>query len=243
MIATEQNSIALGGTATSFFTGDNSDKLQSIMYPERVAAGTYLFWEGDESGKLYYIRSGRVKLRKTTEEGKDLILSILQKGDLVGEIDAYGNTYHSYSAEVVEDAEIGILQQKDLEILLYQHGDFAIQFMKWMGLTHRKAQSKFRDLLLFGKLGALASTLIRMSNTYGSHCADGIRFDVKLNNTEIANMIGSTRESVNRMLSTLKDEGTISIKNGQIVIHCMDELRRICKCPTYPVCSVEICRL
>jgi CRP/FNR family transcriptional regulator len=234
---------ATDGAFVSIFSGDNLDKLQSIMYPKRMKVGTYLFWEGEETGKLYYIRSGRVKLRKTTEEGKDMIFSILQKGDLIGDVDGYGDSFHSYSAEVIEDADIGIIQQRDLEIILYQHGDFAIQFMKWMGLTHRTTQSKFRDLLLFGKTGALASTLIRMSNTYGVMCADGIRLELQLTNTEMADLIGATRESVNRMLCTLKDEGTITITNGQIFIQHLDALRRTCNCPTYPACPKEICRL
>jgi CRP-like cAMP-binding protein len=85
-----------------------------IMYPKRAAAGTYLFWEGEETGKPYYIRSGRVKLRKTTEDGKDLILSILQQGDMIGEMEGYGEFTHTYSAEVIADADIGVVQQKDL---------------------------------------------------------------------------------------------------------------------------------
>jgi CRP-like cAMP-binding protein len=226
-----------------FFTGENLDNLKGIMYPKKVKAGSYLFWEGDQTRKLYYIRSGRVKLSKSTKEGKDLILSIMQEGDLVGEIDGYGEALHSCSAEVIEDADIGVIQQKDLEILLYQHGDFAIQFMKWMSLKNSTLQTKLRDLLLFGKNGALASILIRMSNTFGVMCADGIRLDLKLSNTEMADLIGSTRESVNRMLSALKDEGTISMSKGQIIIHKLENLRRVCNCPSYPVCPKEICRL
>jgi len=115
--------------------------------------------------------------------------------------------------------------------------------MKWMGLKHRTTQSKFRDLLLFGKSGALASTLIRMCNSFGVMYADGIRLDLTINNTELADLIGSTRENVNRMLSALKDEGTISMVNGQILVHHLDRLRKTCQCPSFPACPVEICRL
>lgn len=240
---TNPQNIALDGEIARFFTGETFNKMQNIMYLKKGKAGSHLFWEGDETGKLYYIRSGRVKLSKTTEDGKDLILSFLQKGDLIGDIDGYGDEFHSYSAEVIEDANIGIIQQKDLEILFYQHGELAVQFIKWMSLKQKTTQSKFRDLLLFGKPGALASTLIRMCNTFGVMCTEGIRLDLTVNNTELADLIGSTRENVNRMLSALKEEGTISMVNGQIMVHKLNNLRSTCQCPTYPACPKEICRL
>lgn len=224
------------------FSVDNFSKLQSIMYSRKVIQGAYLFWEGDRTGKLYYIRSGRIHLRKSTEDGKELILSVLQKGDLIGEINGNEDMFN-FSAEVMEDAEIGVIQEKDLEILLYRYGDFAVQFMKWMSLTHRTTQSKFRDLLLFGKPGALASTLIRLSNTCGVLCKEGIRLNIRMTNTELADLIGTSREGVNRMLSSMKDEGTISMANGQITIRRIEDLRLICKCPTDTPCPREICRL
>jgi CRP-like cAMP-binding protein len=234
---------AQGGETAEFFGEENFSRLKSIMYPKQVARGAFLFWEGDLADKLYYIRSGQIHLTKSTEEGKDLILSILHMGDLIGEMDGSEETLHSFSAIAVEPADIGVIHKKDLDILLYRHGDFAIQFIKWMGLIHRTTQSKFRDLLLFGKPGALASTLIRISNTYGDKQQDGIHLNIKLTNTEMADLIGSTREGVNRILNTLKDEGTISLVKGLIVIHRMEDLRKMCNCPTFPPCPAIICRL
>lgn len=231
------------GELASFFTEENLNEIKSIMYPKKEKAGSYLFWEGDVTGKLYYIHSGKVKLTKTTEEGKDLILSFVQKGDLIGEIDSCGDEFHSFSAQIIEDVNVGVIQQKDLEILFYQHGELAVQFIKWMGLKQKTTQSKFRDLLLFGKTGALASTLIRMCNTFGVVCEDGIRLDLSINNTEFADLIGSTRENVNRMLNALKEEGTISMVHGQIIVHKLSNLRSTCQCPTYPACPKDVCRL
>jgi CRP/FNR family transcriptional regulator len=113
--------------------------------------------------------------------------------------------------------------------------------MKWMGLMQRTTQSKFRDLMLFGKTGALASTLIRLTNTCGEKSEDGsIKLAIKLTNTDLANMIGTTRESVNRLLSTYKEEGVISYEQGQIIIHDLLYLKSIVNCPN---CPPEICRI
>ncbi|RBW68805.1 Crp/Fnr family transcriptional regulator [Bacillus taeanensis] len=226
-----------------FLSNDHLNKLQSVMETIKVKAGTFLFWEGDTAEKLYYVCSGRIKLRKSTEDGKSLMLSILNKGDLVGEYGGHGETIYSCSAEVSENAEIGVIKVKDLEEILAHSGQFAVEFMKWLGVNYRKNESKFRDLLLYGKAGALASTLIRLSNTYGGKSKDGIKLNIKLTNAELADFIGTTRESVNRLLNAWKEEGTITVEGGKIVILCLETLRSVCNCPACPVCPVEVCRI
>lgn len=226
-----------------FFSEDQFARLEELMYPKRAEKGSYLFWEGDPAGKLFYLRSGKVKLRKSTAEGKDFTLSIMQAGDLIWEPENGLSSVHTFSGEVLEDAELGVVQWKDLEILLYRYGDFAVRFMNWMAIAQRVSESKFRDLLLFGKPGALASTLIRMANSYGVATSEGIKIALKLTHSEFADLIGTSRESVNRMLNGLKDEGIIDIRQGRILILRLDALREICHCPTCPACPKEICRI
>ncbi|WP_409344664.1 Crp/Fnr family transcriptional regulator [Paenibacillus sp. MBLB4367] len=228
------------GGISLFLSAEHRDLLSGIMLPKRVKAGSYLFWEGDDASRLYYIRSGRVKLRKTTEEGKDLILSLMQKGDLIGEMACGGMVAYGFSAEVIEDAEIGVLPWNELERLLAANGSLAFPFMNWLGHMNRVTQSKIRDLLLFGKQGALASTLIRLGNSFGVSTSEGIFIDIKLTNNELADMIGTARESVNRMLASLKDEGTIELRDGKIVIRRLENLRSICNCSA---CPLDICRM
>ena len=238
-----QQANTLDGGIHDYLSIDNFYKLESLMNPIKETAGSYLFWEGDKSTKLYFVRSGQIKLLKATEEGKELILSIVKKGELFGEYGGNGETYHSYSAEILEDVELGVIQLKDLQQLMCQFGTFSMEFMNWLSVNYQKNQTKFRDLLLFGKKGALASTLIRMSNTYGVLRADGIKLDVKLTNTEIGDFIGMTRESVNRFLNQWKEEGTIAFDRGHIVIRRLSDLQCVCKCPTFAPCSKDICRI
>jgi CRP/FNR family transcriptional regulator len=233
------NPLGLG----NFFTREQFERICGLMVPKRAEKGSFLFWEGEPTGKLYYIKSGKVKLRKTTEEGREFILSILQAGDLICEADDGRPAVHTFSAEVFEDAELGVILWEDLEMLLYRHGDYAVRFMHWMALMQRVTNSKFRDLLLFGKPGALASTLIRLANSFGTIGPDGIRINLKLTNAELADFIGTTRESVNRMLHGLREEGTIDIRKGRIVILNLAALRAICQCHACPGCPNEVCRI
>ncbi|SMF83116.1 CRP/FNR family transcriptional regulator, anaerobic regulatory protein [Paenibacillus uliginis N3/975] len=218
--------------------------LQDIMQTRKITKGSYLFWEGDKADKLYFIISGQVKLLKSTEEGKDLIISILQNGDLIAQFNGLQNAQYSYSAETMSNVQVGVILRKDLDELLSLHGDIAIQFMYWLGMNNQVIETKLRDLLLFGKAGALASTLIRMSNTYGIPAVDGsIHIQLKLTNTELGEMIGCTRESVNRMLGDWKNDGTIEFEEGKMIIRQIAHLREICRCPDSPRCPVAVCRL
>jgi CRP/FNR family transcriptional regulator len=224
----------------AFFSADNFAKLQSIMYPITVKAGSHLFWENDRADRLYYVNIGMVRITKMTDEGRAFTLYLYQTGDMFGQVDPFLDSVQSFSAEAVKDSEIGVIQQKDLEVLLWQHGDLAVEFMKWMGLMRRMTETKFRDLILYGKPGALCSLLIRLSNTYGVSFGSDTRIDLKISNTEMADMIGATRESVNRMLSEMKKENVITSCNGYIVIKDRDYLRNICHCEN---CPQEICRM
>ncbi|WP_159887675.1 Crp/Fnr family transcriptional regulator [Paenibacillus puerhi] len=225
---------------TECFSEGNLLKLQEIMYDMQAESGSHLFWEGDPADRLYFLKQGRIRLTKSNDEGKNYILYVYNKGDLFGQVDPFIHSVNSFNAEVTEDSTVGVIQQKDLEVLLWQHGDLAVEFMKWMGLMHRMTQTKFRDLMMFGKPGALCSTLIRLCNTYGKLQGDGILITKKFTNSELADMIGATRESVNRMLGDLKQSGILSMNGSLLVIQKLDELKLICQCEN---CPKDMCRI
>jgi len=228
---------------TASFSQDNFAKLIQIMNDKKLAAGTSIFSEGDPADKLFYVKKGRVKLTKSSPYGKQIILCLYHEGDLFGQLDPFNESTQSFHGETMEDTHIGVIAQKDLENLLGVYGELAVEFMRWMGMMHRVTQSKFRDLVMFGKPGALCSTLIRLMHTYGvEHGSSGsVLINKKVSHTEIAELIGSTRESVNRMLADLKDKGVISIeRHHYLVIHDIGYLRDICHCDN---CPKDICRI
>lgn len=225
---------------TLHFSQENLSALEEIMYEHTYEKGAHLFWEGEQADKLFYIKEGRVQAAKTTEDGKSFILSMYQSGDLLGEVSYSTKLLTNYFAVAVTDCVIGVIQQSDLEVLLWQRGDLAIQFSKWLGLMNRVNQSKFRDLTFFGKPGALTSTLIRLANSYGKPHKKGILIDCKLTNTQLGEFIGATRESVNRLLNDLKDKDVISYERSRIIIRNINYLKAICHCES---CPLEICRM
>jgi CRP/FNR family transcriptional regulator, cyclic AMP receptor protein len=220
---------------------DVREQLEQISTNQHYPKESILFMDGDIAKNLYLIKSGRVKIGKTTLEGKELTLYICQESELIGELALFQpNTTYTTTAEMLDDGEIGVISKKSLEELLSTNGKLALEFMKWMGAAYRRNQSKFRDLILHGKHGALYSTLIRMTNSYGKNVENGILIDLYLTNQELAKFIGTPRESVNRMLSELRKNKIVSIDNGYITIHDLEYLKRFIDCDD---CPPDVCRI
>ena len=231
------------GSLSTVFTEEQLDTLASVMHIKKYSAGSHLFWEGDDANAVYWILKGRVKIRKSTNEGKDLLLSILQPDDMIADIDAW-DTSHRYTAETIDDVEVGVIPRLQLEMLMVKYGDFAYRFAMWMSLLQRKTETKLRDLLMGGKNGALASTLIRLCNSFGHKNDEAIKIDIKLTNNELAELVGTTREGINRLLSAMKKDGIITTEpNGCITVVDLDSLKDMAGCPLCPTCPKEICRL
>lgn len=205
--------------------------------------GTYLFQEGMEARELYIILSGRVQISKVTSDGRELSLRICGENDLCGELTLFiDNPKYLLSAKVLEEVEVASIRKDVIEKEIFQNSALAFEFMKWMSDHFRKTQTKFRDLVLNGKRGALFSTLIRMSNSYGVELKDGsILIDLPLTNQELANFCGTSRESTNRILSELKRDHIISIKKGKISILNLQYLKEEIGCENCPAvyCSIE----
>jgi len=201
----------------------------------------YLFQEGDTIEDIYLIRSGKVQIGKITPDGRELTLRICGSNQLVGEVTLYSTiSKYMLDAKVIEDSVCVKIKIEDLEEALSNNAKLAVAFMKWMGINHQKTQTKFRDLMLHGKKGALYSTLIRMTNSYGVQKDNGILINLNLTNQELANFCGMAREVVNRLLSDLRKQGIVSMMDGKIIVHDLNHLRDKNNCENCPIAFCKI---
>ncbi|WP_422124736.1 Crp/Fnr family transcriptional regulator [Planococcus sp. X10-3] len=216
--------------------------LETIRHTrKKYEKGSHLFREGDPIRGIYLLKSGKVQIGKVTPEGRELTLKLCGTGQLVGEITVFsGPSQYRLDAKAIEETECLKITIEDLEEALQRDQNLAVSFMRWTGIDQQKTQTKFRDLLLHGKKGALYSTLIRLSNSYGETHADGVLIDMVLTNQELANFCGMTREVVNRMLSDLKRDAIISMRDGKIIIHQIPRLKDEISCEE---CPVYLCKI
>lgn len=214
---------------------------EMVHHVKKIEKGTFLFQEGTFANELYIVQSGIVHVSKIVPDGRELSLRMCTSGDIIGEVDLFcPSQRYLLTGRVTESGEVAVIYKDALEEKLAQNLPLSLEFMKWMSLQYRKSQTKFRDLVLHGKKGALYSTLIRISNSYGIQTNDGILIRLPLTNQELANFCGTSREVVNRLLSDLRKTNIISVDKGTITIHDLEYLKDEIDCEN---CPLEICRI
>lgn len=216
--------------------------LESISVKKHIYTGHVLFRDGEPADFLFLVDSGLLKVSKITSDGKELTLQIIGKGDLAGAGGLFEkDPVYQTTGTMTESGDVWVIPRTGLEKILVGNGEFCGEFLRWLGQMNRFMESRFRDLLLHGKTGALYSTLIRMSNSYGKEHPNGILIDLPMTNRELAQFIGLTRESVNRMLSELKKLDIIDLlPHGYIVIKDLHYLKKAICCDD---CSPDICHM
>jgi CRP-like cAMP-binding protein len=223
------------------FSTELKELFLTVHHIQKVEKGAYLFQEGSAATELFFIQSGKVQVSKVISDGRELTLRMCSDGDLVGELSLFSHSpTHTLNAKVVEGGEVAVIYLNDLEEKLAKNHVLALEFIKWLSLEHRKTQTKFRDLILHGKKGALISTLIRLANSYGIKKKDRIVINANLTNQELANFCGTSREVVNRLLSELRKNNVISVDKGIITIFDLDYLRKENGCEN---CPIDICNI
>ncbi|OIJ18415.1 Crp/Fnr family transcriptional regulator [Anaerobacillus alkalidiazotrophicus] len=205
-----------------------------------VQKGNSLFFEGDRPKHIYFIKSGRVRLSKTSVEGKVLFFQLKQDNDFIGELSLYNNLKLTSNADVIKDSILVRFEREVIEDICRVNGAIALAFMRRISIHSNSLLAQFRDLIFCGKKGALFSILIRLSNAHGTPCENGILINKKLTSQELANYIGATRESISRILKNLTNEEIISINSKYITIKNIEYLQEHLRCESCPYVECTI---
>lgn len=201
----------------------------------------YIYQAEDAADYIYVVKSGIVVINRVLEDGKELSMKMLGRRSIFGATTLFcGAKKHSLFAKVKSDAKVQKLDLMTFENAILSDDVLKYEWMLWLQNENNKHEYKMRDLFTIGKKGALYSTLIRMSNSYGVRTNDGIILNIELTNNDLANLCGTTREGVNRVISELKQQEIISVKGKIIKIKDIDFLKEAIRCEN---CPSHICRI
>lgn len=204
---------------------DELKKIEEIILVRKYKKRQIIFVEGEPGESIYILLDGKVKLTKSTADGRELILGIRQAGETFAEVVLFDGGPYPATAEVMDDAEIAVLRNKDIENLVINNSAISIALIKTMSRRLRNVQQKMRDLALKDTLGSMVSTLTRLAKEHGHKTDEGIEINLNLTHQELANFIGTSRESANRLISDLKKSKVISVDKGKITIIDMEKLK------------------
>jgi CRP/FNR family transcriptional regulator, cyclic AMP receptor protein len=190
--------------------------------------GTTLFNEGGLSDGVFVICTGQVKLFCTSKEGKTLILKIAMPGDVLGLGAVISGSAYEVTAETLEPTQIKTIPRDDFLAFLEKHGEGSLHAAKSLSDDYKAAFFDARRLALSGSsAGRLAGVLLDWGKTAATYGKFEMRFTMALTHEELANMVGSSRETVTRMLSRFKKEELIQMRGSSILILAPERLERL----------------
>lgn len=179
-----------------------------------------IFEEGDYPRYLFFVKSGKVKLFKTNDDGKEYIINIFKSGEFFGYIDLIKSSEYSESAAALEDADISLIPKEDFIQLLHANRDVASQLIKMLANNISEKEEQLLHLAYNSVRKRVADAIIYLSEKEENENISILRDD-------LARIVGTAKESVIRMLTEFKGDGYIDIVDGVIHLKEKEKLRSL----------------
>ncbi len=200
---------------------------ESIGVQASLPKGIKLFQEDEPSKSVFVICTGQVKLSCCSREGRTLILKIAMPGDVLGLGAVISGSRYEVTAETIEPTEIKSIRREDFLSFIQKHGEASLHAAKALSEEYKAVFFDARRLALSGSAaGRLASVLL----DWGRAASCGkpeMRFTMALTHEELANLVGSSRETVTRMLGRFKREKLIQMRGASILILSPERLEQL----------------
>lgn len=191
-------------------------ELQRVVDVARERAyprNSVILFEDDPGDALFVVATGQVKVVLIGEDGREVILSVMGPGEFFGEMSLLDDEPRSAHVIAMEDSSLAVLRREDFEAILTATPQIALALLRELSRRLRRADEKVGSLVLLDVQGRVARLLLDMAGEEG-----GERITRRLTHHTIAQMIGSSRETVSRTMRDLTDKGLIAVQRRDIVI-------------------------
>ena len=200
--------------------------LQGSLGTVRLRRGEVLFHEGDTGDKLYVVADGKVKLGRTSSDGRENLLAILGPGQMFGELSLFDPGPRSATVTAVTDTVFYSLSHDDLLKWLDGRADVAHGLLAQLASRLRKANDVVADLVFSDVPGRVAKALLDLANRFGRTADDGVHVHHDLTQEELAQLVGASRETVNKALADFASRGFLRLEARAVVLLDVERLSR-----------------
>ena len=201
------------------------DGLTALIRRHRYEEGEVIFHEGDPGTALYVIEKGEVKIVLGSSEGKDVVLSLLGPGDFFGELALLDGEPRSADAVAKETSHLLILKRDDFLRFMIERPQVAVNLMAVLTRRLRRVDRLVHDAAFLDVRTRLIRALLELVQTRGRPGPQGVVIDSRLTQSDLANMVGATRESVNKWLRYYTQKDLLRHHRGQITLMDLKRLR------------------
>lgn len=199
-------------------------ELAALAVERRLRRNTVVFHENDPASAFYMVKSGKVKIYKVSRDGREQVLAILGDGQIFGDVPTFDGGPYPATAATMEDSQIYLIRRDDLLEVVRRHPEIAIQIIAVLGQRLRQALELVRDLSFKQVPHRLAGLLLKLAEQYGEEKDGGVLINISLSRQELADIVGTSRETVTRELKKMERSGLVGIERRQITILDREEL-------------------
>lgn len=203
------------------------DRLLAVTTTKRLRDGEVLFRKGDSGRQLYGVVEGRLKIYASGGDGKEVVFGLSDPGEVIGEIALLDSQPRSANVIAVAPTELLVLDRRDFLPFLERHPKVAIELAETLAARLRRLSELAEDSVLLALRSRLAKKLVALARSYGVEEPDGVRIDMKLSQQALGDMVGTSRESINKQIRAWTEAGLLSSTKGFITIHDMPGLEAL----------------
>jgi CRP-like cAMP-binding protein len=211
----------------SDFSAKQLEAISLVARTKSLQRREQLFHKGDHGGEIYAVASGKLKVLTTSTEGDDVVFSILGPGEVFGEVALLGATPRTASVSAIEDCQLLVIGRRDFLAFLKTNPEVSEKLLSVLAIRLKRVSELVEDTLFLNLPLRLAKKLLSLSRIYGEDTANGTRIDLKLSQEEWGDLVGTTRESVNKQVRKWTEAGVIMVDDGYVVIRNPAELEKL----------------
>ncbi len=208
-------------TAGELFQGlseAEAQRIASLCSERRYPQGTTIFSEGDPSDSVCILKKGLVKLIFLSPRGMQTILHILKPDEVLGEL-LLAQPQRPFTAVVLKDTEVTVIPRENFLGLLSSSPTIALNFVRVLSKRLMKVERELAEFAHTWSYHRLAKVLLQLSETHGAETSRGIRIDLRLTHEDLANLIGSTRETVTTQLNRFERMGILRRQDRHLILN------------------------
>ena len=196
--------------------------MDTVVFPK----GTTIFDEGEPGDRLYIIVEGKIKLARHAPDGRENLLSVMGPSDMFGELSIFDPGPRTSSAVCVTDVTCATMDSTMLREWIDNHPEISQQLLRVLARRLRRTNASLADLIFTDVPGRVAKTLLQLANRFGVHEGGALRVNHDLTQEEIAQLVGASRETVNKALATFAHRGWIRLEGKSVLIVNTEHLAR-----------------
>ena len=203
-----------------------STALENSMTTVSLRRGETLFDEGDEGDRLYVVISGKIKLGRTSADGRENLLAILGPGQMFGELSFFDPGPRSATATAVTDAQLRSLGHASLSPVLAEQPNVAYAMLNQLAGRLRRTNEVVGDMVFSDVPGRVSKALLDLAERFGRQTDEGILVNHDLTQEELAQLVGASRETVNKALADFASRGWLRLEPRSVTITDIERLQR-----------------